>query len=311
MSLGVLCDLCGFFLFVSQREYPLMPLTPDRVYMLAADHRWQWEEFCDARALPRERISEVKRLAFDAFLRAREQSAAVRESGALLVDQQYSSAVIAEALQTGLTVGTPAEKAGAVPLAWATEPFSAALTGAFAKVLARYRSDDDPAVLAEQWAKLEALQAWCRGAGKPFVLEVLVARKQEPEDGFEASGRPAMLAAFIAEAYRRGLAPEFWKIEGTLAAQGARTIDAAIAANPSCRQIILGKAAELSTIDRWFSACADSATATGFAIGRSVFWEPSAAYLTGAKTADHAAAMICDNYLHLVGAWERSRQSEI
>ena len=76
--------------------------------MLAADHRWQWEEFCDARALPRERIPEVKRLAFDAFLRAREQSAAVRESGALLVDQQYSSAVIAEALRTGLTVGTPA-----------------------------------------------------------------------------------------------------------------------------------------------------------------------------------------------------------
>jgi hypothetical protein len=24
-------------------------LHPDRVYMLEADHRWQWEEFCDAR----------------------------------------------------------------------------------------------------------------------------------------------------------------------------------------------------------------------------------------------------------------------
>ncbi len=179
------------------------------------------------------------------------------------------------------------------------------------KVLARYRSDDDPGVLAEQWAKLEALQAWCRDASKPFVLEVLVARRQEPEDAFEASGRPAMLAAFIADAYRRGLAPEFWKIEGTLAPQGARTIDAAIAANPSCRQIILGKAAELSTIDRWFSACAASVTATGFAIGRSVFWEPSAAYLTGTTTADLAAATICANYLHLVEAWEASRRSAI
>ena len=48
-------------------------------------------------------------------------------------------------------------------------------------------------------------------------------------------------------------------------------IDAAIAANPSCRQIILGKAAALSTIDRWFAACAASATGSGFAIGRSVF----------------------------------------
>jgi 5-dehydro-2-deoxygluconokinase len=286
-----------------------MPLNPDRVYMLAADHRWQWEEFCDARSLPRQRIPEVKRLAYDAFLLARQRSSAVRDFGALLVDAQYSSGVIAEALQDGINVGTPAERAGAIPLAWAADPFPAALTGAFVKVLARYRTDDDPGVLAEQWTKLEALQAWCRVAKKPLVLEVLVARTQESEDAFESSGRPAMLAAFIADAYRRGLTPEFWKIEGTLSPQGARTIDSAIAANASCRQIILGKAAELSTIDRWFAACAASATASGFAIGRSVFWEPSAAYLTGANTADQAAIVICDNYLRLVTAWERSRRN--
>ena len=286
-------------------------LHTDRVYMLAADHRWQWEEFCDTRSLSRQRIPDVKRLAYDGFLLARQRSSAVRDCGALLVDAQYSAGVIAEALRDGIAVGTPAERAGAIPLAWATDPFPAALTGAFVKVLARYRTDDDPGVLAEQWLKLEALQTWCRVAKKPLVLEVLVARKQEAEDAFESSGRPAMLEAFIADAYRRGLTPAFWKIEGTLAPEGARTIDAAIAAHPACRQIILGKAAELSTIDRWFAACAASATASGFAIGRSVFWEPSAAYLTGAKTADQAATMICDNYLHLVAAWDRSRKSEV
>ena len=286
-------------------------LNPDRVYMLAADHRWQWEEFCDARALPRERIRDVKRLACDGFLLARERSAAVRDFGALLVDEQYASGVIADMLGAGLNVGTPAEKAGAVPLAWATDPFSAALTGAFVKVLARYRTDDRAEVQTAQWAKLDALQQWCRDARKPLVLEVLVARTHEPEDEFEASGRPAMLARFIADAYRRGITPEFWKIEGTLAPQGARAIDAAIAAHPSCRQIILGKAADLSTIDRWFAACASSATASGFAIGRSVFWEPSAAFLTDRMTAADAAAAIADTYLKLVEAWDRSRKSEI
>jgi 5-dehydro-2-deoxygluconokinase len=116
-----------------------------------------------------------------------------------------------------------------------------------------------------------------------------------------------MLAGFIAEAYQRGVTPEFWKIEGTLAPQGARAIDAAIAAQPSCRQIILGKAADLSTIDRWFAACAASATASGFAIGRSVFWEPSAAFLEGTISADAAAEAIAGTYLELVGAWQRSR----
>jgi 5-dehydro-2-deoxygluconokinase len=288
-----------------------MPLNPSRVYMLAADHRWQWEEFCDTHTLPRARIPEVKRLACDGFLLARERSDAVRGFGALLLDEQYSSRVIADMLEAGLTVGTPAEKAGAVPLGWATEPFAAALTGAFVKVLARYRTGDDAAVLAEQWRKLDALQAWCREAKKPLVLEVLVARTHEPEEEFEATGRPAMLAAFIAEAYRRGLKPDFWKIEGTLAPQGARAIDTAIAAQPACRQIILGKAADLSTIDRWFAACAGSATASGFAIGRSVFWEPSAAFLTGKMTAADAASAIADTYLQLVAAWDRSRKSEV
>ncbi len=284
-----------------------MPLNPNRVYMLAADHRWQWEEFCDTRSLPRERIRDAKRVAYDGFVRARDLSPAARDFGALLIDEQYSSPVIAEALKANLVVGTPAEKAGAVPLAWATDPFSASLTGAFVKVLARYRRDDNAETVAEQWAKLDVLQAWCRRAGKPLVLEVLVARKQEPEDEFEASGRPAMLAEFIAEAYRRGLTPEFWKIEGTLAPEGARTIDAAVAAHPRCRQIILGKAADLSTIDRWFGACANSTTAVGFAIGRSVFWEPSAAFLEGKTSAAQAAADISATYLALIEAWDSSR----
>jgi 5-dehydro-2-deoxygluconokinase len=284
-----------------------MPLNPNRVYMFAADHRWQWEEYFDAHAVPRERIGEVKRLAFDGFMLARERSAAIREFGALLIDEQYAAAEIADASRAGVTVGTPAEKPGAVPLAWTADPFSAALTGAFVKVLVRDRPDDEAGIRAGQWAKLEALQAWCRGAGKPLVVEVIVARKHEPEDEFEASGRPAMLVGFIADAYRRGLTPDFWKIEGTLAPQGARTIDAAIAAHSSCRQIILGKAADIATIDRWFAACSASATASGFAIGRTVYWEPAAAFLSGTKTADEAADAICSNYLQLVAAWERSR----
>ena len=71
-------------------------LHHDRVYMLAADHRWQWEEWCDARGLARERIGEAKRLAFDAFMLAREASPDVRDHGALLLDAQYSSPIVAD-----------------------------------------------------------------------------------------------------------------------------------------------------------------------------------------------------------------------
>jgi myo-inositol catabolism protein IolC len=282
-------------------------LNADCVYMLAADHRWQWEEWCDARAIPRDRIADVKRLAYDGFLMARDRSSEVRAFGALLLDAQYAASAVADGVKAGLTIGTPAEKAGAFPLAWAGDPFPRALSGTFVKVLVRYRPDDDAAHREEQWRKLDALQSWCREAQKPLVVEVLVARRQEEADEFERSGRPAIIAGFIAEAYRRQLTPAFWKIEGTLASAGARTIDAAVAAHPNGRQILLGKAADLATIDRWFAAAAASRTAVGFAIGRSVFWEPSASYLSGEKSAGEAAAEICASYLGLVDAWHRAR----
>jgi myo-inositol catabolism protein IolC len=71
--------------------------------------------------------TDVKRLAVDGFRLARDRSPAVRAFGALLLDAQYSSEVIAEALRAGLIIGTPAEKAGAFPLEWSTDPFADAL----------------------------------------------------------------------------------------------------------------------------------------------------------------------------------------
>src|SRR4029453_12399153 len=117
-------------------------LNSECVYMLAADHRWQWEEFCDARSIPRTRIPEVKRLAADGFRLARDRSPRGREFGALLLGAQDSSDVIVAARRDGLIVEPPAEKAGAFPLVWSTEPFERALIGTFVKVLVRFRPDD-------------------------------------------------------------------------------------------------------------------------------------------------------------------------
>jgi len=282
-------------------------LNPLCVFMLALDHRWQWEEWCDARSIPRDRIPDAKRVAYDGFLLARDASQAVRKWGALLIDLNYGSAIIPDALARGADVGTPAERAGVFPLAWATDPFERALPGTFVKVLVRHRPNFDAAVRDGQLAKLDALQAWCGTAGKPLVVEVLVPREDEPEEAFEATGRPAIVAAYIREAYSRGLTPAFWKIEGTSSREGAAAIDAAIAAHPECRQIILGKGADLPTIDAWFAAAAGSATASGFAIGRSVYWDAAGAFLGGARSAAQASAEIRDNYLHLVDAWQRGR----
>ena len=113
-----------------------------RIYMLASDHRWQWEEWCDGAGVPRARISEVKNLVVDAFLHARERSDDVRRYGALLLDHKYGGEAVTRARAANAAVGTPVERAGKFPLEWQDEPFYAGLPGnAFAKVLAILRFD--------------------------------------------------------------------------------------------------------------------------------------------------------------------------
>jgi len=116
------------------------------------------------------------------------------------------------------------------------------------------------------------------------------------------------VAAAIRRAYVRGLAPQLWKLEGTHSLDGARAIDEAIRERAGCAQIILGKGADRDSIDRWFDTASACPSAIGFAIGRSVFWEPGTNYLKGTVSAEAATAAMADTYIGLVESWERRQQ---
>jgi 5-dehydro-2-deoxygluconokinase len=265
------------------------------VCLLAADHRWQWEEWCDARGVPHARIADAKRLALDGLLLARRRSAGAHGRAAFLVDQQYGAAGIDRARNAGLVVGTPVERAGTFPLEWAADPFWSAAPADFAKVLVRHQPEWTPAVHDAQFLKLHALADWCRASGRIFLLEVLVMTTDED--------RPAALARFVHDAYTRGIVPDYWKVEGTTSAGAMARIDAAVGEEPRARIVILGKAAGFDAIEGWFRAAAAAPRAVGFAIGRSVYWEPAAQHLSGTIDAEAAAARIADNYLRVVEAW--------
>src|SRR5918994_1389483 len=227
-----------------------------RIYMLASDHRWQWEEWCDSAGVPRPRISEVKNLVFEAFAAARERSDVARH-GVLLLDTIYGAEAVRRARAAGFPVGTPVEKAGVFPLEWQSHPFHQEQEGnSFVKVLVRYRPEWPPAAKDEQMRKLLELQAWCRAHSMVLLVEIVIMRKDEDERDFEERGRPRLLASTIHDAYRSGLVPDIWKIEGTSSAEGAALIDDAIRERPEPRQVILGKGADTATIARWFATAA-------------------------------------------------------
>lgn len=273
------------------------------VYLLAADHRWQWDEWCDSHSIDRSRIGEAKALALDGLLRARTRSNAAREGGALLVDQQYGADTLSRARAEALSVGTPAEKPGVFPLEWTADPFWRAVPGDFAKVLIRDRPEWSAESRNDQFEKLRQLADWCKERGTPLLLEVLIPRKDEPEEEFEAEGRPRLLAHVITDAYTRGVVPDFWKIEGTTDAGAMAVVDDAISVEPSSRLVILGKGAGFDLIDDWFRAAAPARSAAGFAIGRTVYWKPATEFLLGRTDRETAIASVCENYLRVIDSW--------
>ena len=279
-----------------------------RVYMLASDHRWQWEEWCDGAAVARDRISEVKNLVVDAFLRARERSDDVGRSGALLLDHKYGGDAVRRAREAGAAVGTPVERAGRFPLEWQDTPFHAGLPGnAFAKVLVRYRPEWTEDARRGQMAKLLELQSWCRRDMLPLLIEIIIMREHEDEREFEERGRPLLLSSVIRASYAQDLVPDIWKIEGTSSVNGAAIIDEAIREREGPRQLILGKGADAATIAAWFDAAAGLPSTAGFAIGRSVFWGPGTSFLTGRASAAEAVDTMATRYLDLIEQWHRRR----
>jgi 5-dehydro-2-deoxygluconokinase len=278
-----------------------------RVYMLASDHRWQWEEWCDSAGVPRPRISEVKNLVFAAFTAARGRSVDVARHGVLLLDTIYGADAVRRARAAGFAVGTPVEKAGVFPLEWQSEPFHQGQAGnSFVKVLVRYRPEWPQPAKDEQMRKLLELQAWCRSHDMVLLVEIVIMRKDEDEHEFEERGRPRLLASLIRESYDRGLVPHIWKIEGTSSADGAALIDHAIREHPEPRQVILGKGADTATITRWFAAAAPLPSTIGFAMGRSIFWEPGTAYLTGRTSLVDATDTMASTYVSLIELWRRA-----
>ena len=282
----------------------------DELYVLAADHRWQWHDWCDARGRPRDIIPDLKAIAVEGFLAARARSADVRANGAILLDEQYSSALISALRARAIAVAAPVEKAGVFPLEWTAEPFWAALTGSMAKVLVRYRPDYPPSRVEAEQQALRELSDWCRHQACPWMLEVVVPTEgQEEEEEFAREVRPAAVARYIAQAYDRGIQPDYWKMEGTTSVEGARLVDEAVQRVRGPAFLVLGKAAPLDTIERWFRAAHTMKTAAGFAIGRSIYWDPAGRFALGEISRTDAIGMVAETYLTTIDLWQTSART--
>jgi myo-inositol catabolism protein IolC len=285
-----------------------------RIFALAFDHRNSLRR--DFMNLPGEPTPEqratlvaAKGVVVDALLAAAPEVRAGRP--ALLIDHEYGGDFVAKARAGGVRVAMPVEVSGQRELRYLCDGHPERVIESYrpdyAKVLIRYNPAGDTAMNARQRARLREFATWLAGRPQQLMLELLV----PPEDGqlaaagndrgrFDREVRAELTVAAIGEIAADGVHPQLWKIEGPESREDAARIVAAVrSADPDAACLVLGRGADHAAVRRWLAIAAATEGCTGFAVGRTIWWDALRRF-TGGGDRDEAAAAVAARYLELV-----------
>jgi myo-inositol catabolism protein IolC len=115
----------------------------------------------------------------------------------------------------------------------------------------------------------------------------------------------------IQELQDDGVEPDLWKVEGLARRQDCERVVATARAggrdNVSC--IVLGRGEDDRMVREWLGIAAAVPGFVGFAIGRTVFWDPLVAWRSKRATRDQTVAEIGRRYRQFVDLFERKDAS--
>jgi 5-dehydro-2-deoxygluconokinase len=310
-----------------------MQLGYDRpLYILAFDHRGSFQKkFFGIPGEPTPEqtatIADAKHLIFEGMLQAVAEGADTATCG-VLVDEQFGGTVPEEARSRGLTLAMPAERSGqdlfdfqyGEEFAEHIERFDPDFT----KVLVRYNPDGDATGNSDQLAKLKRLSDWLHGNKRTggerqkFLFELLVPAEEAQLasvggelERYEAELRPELMRRTIADIQRAGVEVDVWKIEGVEQRSDCEML--AVQARSGGRDgvvcVVLGRGADDAKVDHWLRQAAPVEGFVGFAIGRSIWWDPLKAYLEDQLDRTSATQRIGENYMRFRSVYDEAKRA--
>ncbi len=262
------------------------------LFILPFDHRSSFEAGLlgirgrDADPQEVAQLAAYKQVIYDGFLLALDQGVPV-ETAAILVDQKYGGELLADANQKGITTCTSVEKSGQAEFDFEYgDEFGSHLRDAsptFAKVLVRYNPGGDSRVNENQRQRLELLSQHTHSEGYKFMFELLVPATQDQISAvdqdphrYDAEVRPQLTVRAIQELQDANIEPDVWKLEGVDDPEDAKNVVAQTRAEgrDGVGIIVLGRGEDESRVRGWLSVGAQTEGVIGFAVGRTVFWNP-------------------------------------
>jgi len=303
-----------------------MTTGPDsKLYILAFDHRGSFQKkFFGIEGEPDGEqtaiIADAKHLIFEGLLQAIAAGAEPSVTG-VLVDEQFGSTVPAEAQEKGLKLAMPAERSGQNLFDFQYgDDFGEHIerfNPDFTKVLVRYNPDGDPAGNSDQLVKLKRLGDWLKQHKRKFLFELLVPAEDAQlqsvggdNDRYDAELRPELMRRTIAEIQDFGIDVDIWKIEGVDQRSDCEMLvaQARTGGRDHVTCVVLGRGADDAKVDHWLTQAAPVDGFIGFAIGRSIWWDPLKAYVDGKIERAAGARKIAENYLRFVAVYERAER---
>jgi myo-inositol catabolism protein IolC len=294
------------------------------LYILAFDHRGSFQKkFFGIEGEPDPEqtaiIADAKHLVFEGLLQAVSAGADPSVTG-VLVDEQFGSTVPAEALARGLKLAMPAERSGQSTFDFQYgDEFGehiSSFSPDFTKVLVRYNPDGNAAENAVQLDKLKRLSDWLKEHDRKFLFELLVPAEEAQlasvggdAERYDGELRPELMRRTIAEIQDRGIDVDIWKIEGVDERSDCEMLvaQARSGGRDGVVCVVLGRGADDAKVDHWLTQAAPVDGFVGFAIGRSIWWDPLKAYVDGKIERAAGARKIAENFLRFIAVYERAK----
>jgi myo-inositol catabolism protein IolC len=296
------------------------------LFMLAFDHRASFQKgLFGIGGTPSDReaaaIADSKSVIYEG-LRLAAEGGALKSSAALLVDEQFGSAVARAGKAEGYVVAMPVEKSGQVEFDFeygdSYRDHIERFEPDFIKVLVRYNPDGDRSTNERQMARLAALSGWLQATDRRFLFELLV--PAEPGQLAQSGGsletydrelRPELVVRTIAAAQASGVEPDIWKIEGLETRQDCERVSnqARAGGREQVRCIVLGRGENEERVLRWLRLAAGAPRYVGFAVGRTVWWDALKAWLGGQIDREKAVTAIAQKYRRMVDVYSAAMVS--
>jgi 5-dehydro-2-deoxygluconokinase len=294
------------------------------LYILPFDHRGSFQTglfgwkppLSDAQTAE---IAASKQIIYDGFLSALAGGVPTQKAG-ILVDEQFGASILRDATAKGITTACPAEKSGQEEFDFEYgEDFVRhieAFDPTFCKVLVRYNPEGDRTLNQRQAGRLKRLSDYLAARNRSrFMFELLVPPEKAQLDrlkgdkkAYDLELRPRLMVEAMRELQAAGVEPDLWKIEGLDRAENCEAVVATARAGGrdhiGC--IVLGRGEDDRKVREWLAVAAAVPGFVGFAVGRTVFWNPLVAWHAGKATREEAAAQIAGRYREFVDLFEES-----